>query len=263
MIQKEESHEQRQHLGGRIAGQVAGNPGSIVQGTGFQRTVVQLERTSPCQGEVVVGGKDGVVVPIGGGNSSSGEVPETGCDQDHGGDSGPGAWLEQYRTSSVHGCRPSGHGGLSQGRREDQVDPRDSGFHQSQPSGCQGRGGAELSQGFGIRNHPSLHSDLEALLALRWAEFNLYYPKKHMKPSGEQGVPDFLKARLDHIREGGTPWWRGYPGEEFPVMISQEFFQGGGGKASSPVNDHVCILCKNHRCSKMEKSCWKCGHPIS
>src|SRR5271165_2392511 len=24
-------------------------------------------------------------------------------------------------------------------------------------------------------------------------------------------------------------------------------------------NDHVCPSCKNDRCSKTEKSCWKCG----
>ena|SRR6266446_1680116 len=25
------------------------------------------------------------------------------------------------------------------------------------------------------------------------------------------------------------------------------------------VNDHTCPTCKNDRCSKSEKSCWKCG----
>jgi hypothetical protein len=25
------------------------------------------------------------------------------------------------------------------------------------------------------------------------------------------------------------------------------------------VNDHTCPTCKNDRCSKTEKSCWKCG----
>lgn len=29
------------------------------------------------------------------------------------------------------------------------------------------------------------------------------------------------------------------------------------------VDDHQCISCGNDRCSKTEKSCWKCGHPIS
>lgn len=35
--------------------------------------------------------------------------------------------------------------------------------------------------------------------------------------------------------------------------------------ASSPnmIDDHTCIQCKNTACSKTEKSCWRCGHPIS
>lgn len=26
------------------------------------------------------------------------------------------------------------------------------------------------------------------------------------------------------------------------------------------INDHVCPACKNDKCSKTEKSCWKCGN---
>lgn len=28
------------------------------------------------------------------------------------------------------------------------------------------------------------------------------------------------------------------------------------------INDHVCPLCKNNRCSKTEKECWRCGNPL-
>jgi hypothetical protein len=28
------------------------------------------------------------------------------------------------------------------------------------------------------------------------------------------------------------------------------------------VNDHTCPTCKNDRCSKSEKSCWKCGNQL-
>lgn len=31
---------------------------------------------------------------------------------------------------------------------------------------------------------------------------------------------------------------------------------------SSTVNDHVCSHCKNERCSKSEKNCWRCGGPL-
>jgi len=30
-----------------------------------------------------------------------------------------------------------------------------------------------------------------------------------------------------------------------------------------PADDHTCIQCQNPKCSKTEKSCWKCGYPIS
>lgn len=29
------------------------------------------------------------------------------------------------------------------------------------------------------------------------------------------------------------------------------------------VNDHTCKWCNNNRCSKTEKSCWKCGGKLS
>lgn len=29
-----------------------------------------------------------------------------------------------------------------------------------------------------------------------------------------------------------------------------------------PINDYICKLCLNERCSKNEKSCWKCGAVI-
>jgi len=30
-------------------------------------------------------------------------------------------------------------------------------------------------------------------------------------------------------------------------------------KPKSAINDHVCPGCKNDRCSKSERICWKCG----
>jgi hypothetical protein len=30
----------------------------------------------------------------------------------------------------------------------------------------------------------------------------------------------------------------------------------------SVVNDHTCPTCKNDRCSKSEKTCWKCGNKL-
>jgi hypothetical protein len=32
---------------------------------------------------------------------------------------------------------------------------------------------------------------------------------------------------------------------------------------ATPINDHTCTQCGNNACSKTEKSCWKCGHPIT
>jgi hypothetical protein len=31
---------------------------------------------------------------------------------------------------------------------------------------------------------------------------------------------------------------------------------------AAPINDHVCPACWNDKCSKTEKSCWKCGSPL-
>lgn len=32
--------------------------------------------------------------------------------------------------------------------------------------------------------------------------------------------------------------------------------------SSMAINDHTCPTCKNNRCSKTEKSCWKCGNKL-
>lgn len=32
--------------------------------------------------------------------------------------------------------------------------------------------------------------------------------------------------------------------------------------SETPENNHTCVLCKNHRCNKFEKACWRCGFPI-
>lgn len=29
------------------------------------------------------------------------------------------------------------------------------------------------------------------------------------------------------------------------------------------INNHTCLGCGNTKCSKDERSCWKCGHPIA
>ena len=31
---------------------------------------------------------------------------------------------------------------------------------------------------------------------------------------------------------------------------------------SAPIDDYVCKRCQNPKCSKTERSCWKCGEPI-
>jgi hypothetical protein len=34
------------------------------------------------------------------------------------------------------------------------------------------------------------------------------------------------------------------------------------GNLGSAINDHVCPSCQNKRCSKSEKTCWRCGNPL-
>lgn len=44
------------------------------------------------------------------------------------------------------------------------------------------------------------------------------------------------------------------------IVLFHKFSDLGANKAA--VNDHVCPTCRNDRCSKIEKTCWKCGSPL-
>jgi hypothetical protein len=32
--------------------------------------------------------------------------------------------------------------------------------------------------------------------------------------------------------------------------------------SSAVINDHICPTCSNNRCSKSEKTCWRCGNKL-
>lgn len=49
---------------------------------------------------------------------------------------------------------------------------------------------------------------------------------------------------------------RGRYGVPLTVKITTQASVSATGQA---INDHVCPTCTNNRCSKSEKSCWKCG----
>lgn len=46
------------------------------------------------------------------------------------------------------------------------------------------------------------------------------------------------------------------PKSNTPIQSSQ-------APIDTVTNNHTCVFCKNTACNKSEKSCWKCGHPIS
>ena len=68
----------------------------------------------------------------------------------------------------------------------------------------------------------------------------------------EQQAHDFIKRR------GLTTWFDvrlispdGNPSDMVEVATTST--------STVAVNDYVCPTCKNDRCSKSEKTCWKCG----
>jgi hypothetical protein len=53
-----------------------------------------------------------------------------------------------------------------------------------------------------------------------------------------------------------------YYGEHRFRMLSTTTDTASAVVGGAAVNDHVCPSCKNHRCSRSEKLCWKCGDPL-
>lgn len=57
--------------------------------------------------------------------------------------------------------------------------------------------------------------------------------------------------------DGSGTWIHGLNG----WFLKEATVQTTNG-SSTAINDHVCPTCKNTRCSKTEKSCWRCGNPL-
>jgi hypothetical protein len=55
-------------------------------------------------------------------------------------------------------------------------------------------------------------------------------------------------------------------GMEFIVPGHELSYQYGGGQgpiaAMTAINDHTCPTCKNDRCSRNERTCWRCGNKL-
>jgi hypothetical protein len=67
------------------------------------------------------------------------------------------------------------------------------------------------------------------------------------QPLGRYGV------RIIYAPDG--TWKFADPSEATPASTCHQVKD----KVGAPINDHVCPTCRNDRCSKTEKSCWKCG----
>ncbi len=51
-------------------------------------------------------------------------------------------------------------------------------------------------------------------------------------------------------------------GDFDPYGSSSQGLDPSPNGAKPAINDHVCPGCKNDRCSKTERICWKCGEPL-
>ncbi len=57
---------------------------------------------------------------------------------------------------------------------------------------------------------------------------------------------------------------RGLLKHRFEVLTDEDLPEAPQASTSvGPVNDHTCSQCGNTRCSKTERSCWRCGAVIS
>lgn len=80
---------------------------------------------------------------------------------------------------------------------------------------------------------------------------------------------------IDFIRDGKyeeaiKEWDDDYDISKQTLCLQASAFVFPDSPTSTPVatsaaviNDHTCTQCNNTSCSKTEKSCWRCGHPIS
>jgi len=48
----------------------------------------------------------------------------------------------------------------------------------------------------------------------------------------------------------------------YKVIGDREEFQKTITASGVAINDHVCPVCGNNRCSKTEKICWRCGNSL-
>ncbi len=78
-----------------------------------------------------------------------------------------------------------------------------------------------------------------------------------------QIVEDYISYLYDEGQIEKVP--TGYePTDLFlwPEDLESEISTSPNVNLSVAVNDYVCPTCKNDRCSKREKICWRCGHNL-
>jgi hypothetical protein len=64
---------------------------------------------------------------------------------------------------------------------------------------------------------------------------------------------DMYVQRTINFDDSGSKEWNRTFADYTPKKVTS---------VSTCVDDHTCIACGNAKCSKTEKSCWKCGTPI-
>lgn len=75
--------------------------------------------------------------------------------------------------------------------------------------------------------------------------------------------PDPFGAYISHTLNFDTSDANRQSGSGIVVEEPPDTLPSGCAGAPPVVDDHTCSACGNTKCSKREKSCWKCGAPIS
>jgi hypothetical protein len=96
-----------------------------------------------------------------------------------------------------------------------------------------------------------------------YAQFELgdWYVRIRVNPLTDICAPQ-VYAEFDHTTIYAGPstfprdWAKAFEAFNKPV----KGITSSGNTAQ--VNDHICVACGNTKCSKTEKSCWKCGTKI-
>lgn len=71
----------------------------------------------------------------------------------------------------------------------------------------------------------------------------------------------FNQRERINVKAMGYSFYRRYSSDCFCEAF-QETSSIANTAPSDMINDHICPSCKNNRCNKSEKTCWRCGNSL-